>query len=229
MPAHAPTIHSLTKRSASPGGGRITYRGPGGTLYLNLTNRCSASCVFCLRQWSDGVYGQDLILDAEPGLEDVTKAIELEFMDAPADEVVFCGFGEPTLRLDVLLGTCEWLHLRRIRSRLDTNGHGNLLNPSVDVPGALAAAGLSAVTVSINAADPSSYEKLCRPIFAKAHKAVIAFATACVQLGIETTLSVVDHPDADRDDCAAMARAIGAGFRVRSLVSPSPAIPEDST
>ena len=75
-----------------------------------------------------------------------TQAIELAFLDGPADEVVFCGFGEPTMRLDVVLAVTEWLRLRRIRRRLDTNGHGQLLNPDVDVPAALAAAGLDAVT-----------------------------------------------------------------------------------
>ena len=132
--------------------GTIAYRA-GGSIYLNLTNRCSSSCEFCIREWSDGVYGEDLRLDHEPELDEVTQAIEVAFMDGPADEVVFCGFGEPTMRLDVVLAVTEWLRLRRIRSRLDTNGHGDLLNPDVDVPAALAAAGLDAVTVSLNAAD----------------------------------------------------------------------------
>ena len=112
------------------------------------------------------------MLEQEPERDDVTQAIELEFLDGPADEVVFCGFGEPTMRLDVVLAVTEWLRLRRIRSRLDTNGHGQLLNPDVDVPAALAAAGLDAVSVSLNAADPETYDRVCRPVFGKAYRAV---------------------------------------------------------
>lgn len=207
-------------RPVAPSAGRVAYRGPGGAVYLNITNRCSSSCGFCLRVWSDGVYGENLVLDVEPELEDVVAAIEIEFLDGPAEEVVFCGFGEPTIRLDVVLAVAEWLRLRRIRARLDTNGHGQLLNPDVDVPAALAAAGLSAATVSLNAADPIAYDGLCRPMFSKAHRAVVKFAEDCGRLGIETTISVVDCPGADIRGCEAIARAMKAGFRVRALATP---------
>ncbi|MBN2205419.1 MAG: radical SAM protein [Thermoleophilia bacterium] len=204
----------------SAGRGTIAYRGRGDAIYLNLTNRCSCACEFCIREFSDGVYGEVLVLDQEPGVEDVTAEVERAFMDGPADEVVFCGFGEPTMRLDVVLGVTEWLRLRRIRSRLDTNGHGQLLNPDVDVPAVLATAGLTAATVSLNAADPETYDLLCRPMFSKAHRAVIRFAELCVGHGIETTLTAVDYPGADPEGCAAIAGAIGAGFRLRRLARP---------
>ena len=112
--------------------GTVAYRA-GDSLYLNITNRCSSACEFCLREWTNGVYGVDLRLDHEPALAEVTQAIEVAFLDGPADEVVFCGFGEPTMRLDLVLAVTEWLRLRRIRSRLDTNGHGELLNPEMNV------------------------------------------------------------------------------------------------
>ncbi len=200
--------------------GRVAYRGPSGAIYLNLTNRCSSDCEFCLRSWTDGVYGVPLVLDVEPDIEDVLAALELEFLDGPAGEVVFCGFGEPTMRLDVVLTVTEWLHLRRLRTRLDTNGHGSLLNPDLDVPVALARAGLDAVTVSLNAADPLAYERICRPTFAKAHRAAVRFAEECVENGIATTLTVVEYPDADVAGCEALARRLGATFRVRALVTP---------
>jgi len=204
----------------SAGRGAIAYRGRGDAIYLNITNRCSCACEFCLREFSDGVYGAVLVLDEEPDADDVTAEIERAFMDGPADEVVFCGFGEPTMRLDVVLGVTEWLRLRRLRSRLDTNGHGQLLNPDVDVSAVLAATGLSAVTVSLNAADPETYDLLCRPTFSKAHRAVIRFAEQCVGHGIETTLTAVDCPGADPEGCAAIASALGAGFRLRRLALP---------
>lgn len=200
--------------------GRVAYRGGSG-IYLNITNRCSCACEFCLRRWSDGVYGEVLTLDYEPDADEVTQAIELESLDGPADEVVFCGFGEPTMRLDVVLAVTEWLRLRRLPARLNTNGHGQLLNPGVDdVPARLAAAGLTAVSVSLNAADPLTYDQICRPTFAKAHRALLRFAEECVRLGMITTLTAVDYPGADLEGCAAIARAMGAGFRARRLAKP---------
>ena len=141
-------------------------------------------------------------------------------MDGPANEVVFCGFGEPTMRLDVVLAVTEWLRLRRIRSRLDTNGHGQLLNPDVDVPAALAAAGLDAVTVSLNAATPEEYDRVCRPVFSKSYRAVLHFAEQCLTHGIETTLTAVDYPGADLPGVADIAAAMGAGFRARGYAAP---------
>ncbi len=199
--------------------GVIAYRG-GDTIYLNITNRCSSACEFCLRAWTDGVYGESLRLDQEPDVDEVTTAIELAFLDGPADEVAFCGFGEPTMRLDVVLAVTEWLRLRRIPARLDTNGHGQLLNPDVDVPAALAAAGLTAVSVSLNAADPETYDLICRPVFSKAYRAVLRFAEECVGHDIETTLTAVAHSDVDLDAVAAIAQAMGAAFRARGLAAP---------
>lgn len=207
----------MTARPAPAG--TVAYRA-GSSVYLNLTNRCSSACEFCIRDWSAGVYGEDLRLHHEPDVDEVTEAIERAFMDGPADEVVFCGFGEATMRLDVVLPVVEWLRLRRIRSRLDTNGHGQLLNPDVDVPAALAAAGLDAVTISVNAADPGEYDRVCRPMFAKSHRAVLRFAEQCVAQGIETTLTAVDYPGADLPSVADLAAAIGAGFRARGYAAP---------
>ena len=198
----------------------IAYRGSGGAVYLNITNRCSSGCEFCLREWTDSVYGEVLTLTHEPEADEVTRSIELEFLEGPADEVVFCGFGEPTMRLDVVLAVTEWLRLRRIPVRLDTNGHGQLLNPELDVPAALSAAGLGAVTVSLNAADPESYDRICQPLFGKAYRAVIQFAEQCVKQDMQTTLTAVDYPGADLAGCEAIATAMGAGFRARGLATP---------
>jgi MoaA/NifB/PqqE/SkfB family radical SAM enzyme len=104
--------------------------------------------------------------------------------------------------------------------RLDTNGHGQLLNPDVDVPAALAAAGLDAVTVSLNAATPEEYDRVCRPVFTKSYRAVLRFAEQCLAHGIETTLTAVDYPGADLPAVADLAAALGAGFRARGYAAP---------
>jgi TatD DNase family protein len=129
---------------------------------------------------------------------------------------VFCGLGEPTLRLAEVLAVTEWLRLRRVPVRLDTNGLGQLANPGLEVVPALVAVGLDGVSVSLNAADPETYDRLCRPIYSKAFRAVIAFATECIRAGLPTTLTVVDHPEVDAAACAALAERLGAGFRVRA-------------
>jgi GTP 3',8-cyclase len=197
----------------------IVYRGKG-NLYLNITNRCSCDCDFCFRSFTDGVFGSDLVLSHEPTAEELTREIELAHLDGPADEVAFVGMGEPTMRLGLVLAVTEWLTTRRLRSRLVTNGHGRLLNPETDVVGGLARAGLGAVTVSLNAADPESYDLLCRPTFSKSFREVIHFAEACVKAGIPTTLTAVDVPEADAEGCRAIADALGASFRLRPHVPP---------
>ena len=197
----------------------IVYRGKG-NIYLNITNRCSCDCDFCFRTFTTDVFGSDLALSTEPTSDELTREIELAFLDGPADEVAFVGMGEPTMRLDVVLAVTEWLKTRRLRSRLVTNGHGRLLNPDVDVVASLARAGLDAVTVSLNAADPETYDLLCRPVFSKAFREVILFAEECVGAGIATTLTAVDLPEADPDGCRSIAEAIGASFRLRAYVPP---------
>src|SRR5665811_2211700 len=104
----------------------------------------------CIRdRFTDGFCGYNLKLTGDPSLEEILRELELEFLEGPAGEVVFVGFGEPTMCLDEVLGVAEWLKLRRIPSRLDTNGHGQLLHPERDVARELAAAGLGAVSVSL--------------------------------------------------------------------------------
>ena len=158
----------------------------------------------------------------EPELDEVTQAIELAFLDGPADEVVFCGFGEPTMRLDVVLAVTEWLRLRRIRSRAWTpTATASCSTRMSDVPAALAAAGLDAVTVSLNAADPESYDRVCRPDVLQVLQGRPAF---------RRTVSCAWHRDhADRrrlpgrrpaPACADLAAAMGAGFRARGYAAP---------
>lgn len=189
------------------------------SLYLNITNRCSNHCSFCAKFSSYTVKGHYLRLRQEPTFAEVIAAVGPD-PEEKYDEVVFCGFGEPTMRLDLVLAVAEWLRLRRIRSRLDTNGHGGLLNPDLDVPAALAAAGLDAVTVSLNAATPEEYDRVCRPVFTKSYRAVLRFAEQCLAHGMETTLTAVDYPGADVPAVADLAAAMGLGFRARGYAAP---------
>ena len=106
----------------------ITYE-VGGNLYLNITNRCPCACTFCIRTLCDGAYGSDpLWLEHEPSQEEIFAALEQRDL-SQYREVVFCGFGEPTERLDVLLETARYLKQHGVRCiRLNTNGLSDLIH-----------------------------------------------------------------------------------------------------
>lgn len=197
----------------------IAYRAKN-NVYLNLTSRCSSDCTFCLAKFTDKVYGYDLRLTADPPLEEILQELEAAFLEGPAEEVVLVGLGEPTLRLDVVLKIIEWLRLRRIRARLNTNGHAQLLYPERQVARELAVAGLNAVSISLVAHNSEVYNQLCRPFFSKAYRAVLQFAQDCLSEGMEVTLTVVELPEVDIEAARSIAAKIGAGFRVRPLITP---------
>ena len=197
----------------------IAYRGRG-NIYLNITNRCSSDCGFCVGKFTDIVFGVNLRLEAEPGLDEILAELETAFLDGPADAVVFAGLGEPTMRLDEVIRVTEWLTLRRLASRLNTNGLGGLINPGRDVAAELAGAGLGAVSVSLVAHNSEVYNQLCSPIYSKAYREVLKFSRRCIEEGIDTELTAVELPEVDMGACRSIAEKMGAGFRARPLVTP---------
>ncbi|MCL2084929.1 MAG: TatD family nuclease-associated radical SAM protein [Oscillospiraceae bacterium] len=189
----------------------------GDGLYINLTNRCTADCDFCVRNFSGAVGDADTLwLDAEPSAEQVLAEISGRALE-DASEIVFCGFGEPTLRLGVLLDVARALKERRpgARVRVNTNGHASLIHGG-DVTPRLSGL-IDALSVSLNFPDAESYNKHCRPAFGLgAHAAVIDFASRAKQYVPEVTLTVLDTLGADETEaCRAAARRLGVGFRIR--------------
>lgn len=185
-----------------------------GNLYLNITNQCSAGCVFCIKNTCDGVYGYNLRLSEEPSEEEIITELEsLKLSDYK--EVVFTGFGEPTCRFDTVLRITNWLHKRRIPVRLDTNGHAALINPGREVVTELKAAGLDAVSVSLNAESEEKYSRLCRPVFEGSYRALLDFTKKAVKAGIRTRMTVVGQKGIDIRECEKIATGLGASFRVR--------------
>lgn len=201
---------TITKESISD---TICYEAHG-NLYLNITNRCTASCVFCIREFSDGVYGYNLRLSHEPSVAEIIdrlKSLDL----SKYREVVFTGFGEPTVRLDCVLEVTRWLSERGISVRLDTNGHAGLLYPERDVISELKEVRISAVSVSLNAESEELYEKLCMPVYDNAYKALLDFTKSAITAGIRTRMTVVDLPEIDVQKCERIAHELGADFYVR--------------
>ncbi len=187
-----------------------------GNLYLNITNRCTNECRFCVRYQSDVLWGYNLRLDREPTVEEIVGAIgdPTRFR-----EVVFCGYGEPTIRLDVLKAVAARVREAGGRVRLDTNGQGNLIW-NRNVAPELASV-LDSVSVSLNAQDAETYARVCRPRFGEvAFGHVVAFIKECKKAGLEVTASVVDVPEVDLEAVGALARDLGVPLKVRGRGEP---------
>jgi TatD DNase family protein len=181
------------------------------SLYLNITNRCTNNCYFCVRQQTVFVKGHNLKLDAEPSVDEIIKAVG----DPSAyKEIVFCGYGEPTTRLDAVKDVARYLKSKGSKVRLVTNGHGDLINKK---PIAAELSGLvDSVSVSLNTDDEKLYEKICKPEFgAAAHAAVLKFIKDCVAAGMRTEVTCLDLPEIDISACEKAARGLGAAFRQR--------------
>jgi TatD DNase family protein len=189
----------------------------GDALYLNLTSACTLACVFCpkIRDGDWVVGGHDLRLTRPPSVDEVWAQVERAGV-ANQTEVVFTGLGEPTRRLDVLLEVARRLvraGARRIR--LDTDGLANL-REGRDVTPELAAAGVGAVVVSLNAPDAPTYARLCPNVHgAAAWEAARGFIRAAVRHVPEVQASFVGMPGLDEGACRRAAEELGATFRWR--------------
>ena len=193
-----------------PGKGQITYP-IRNSLYLNITNRCSAACTFCVRYHTDFVKGHNLRLAEEPKADQLIKEIGDPKRYA---EVVFCGYGEPLLRFDVVKAVAAEVKRRGGRVRIDTNGHANLINKRNVLP---ELAGLvDAVSVSLNAQNAELYTRISQPQFGiETYDAVKEFIREAVKYIPDVTATVVTLPEVDVEACRKIAEELGAKFRVR--------------
>ncbi|MCL2752348.1 MAG: TatD family nuclease-associated radical SAM protein [Firmicutes bacterium] len=187
----------------------------GGSLYINLTSKCSNDCIFCLRNGTDGVGGETLWLDREPEAGEVIAALSACDL-AAYKETVFCGFGEPTYRMDALVEIGRFLRGAGKYVRLDTNGQGCLIN-GYDITPCLSGA-VDFVSVSLNNANTAAYNKNCNSIYANAYEQLLEFAKKCKEQGIRVQFSVVDIiPPDEIERCREIAKKMGAEFKLRSL------------
>jgi TatD family-associated radical SAM protein len=185
-----------------------------GNRYLNITSRCTLRCRFCPKfnkRWD--VQSYNLRLHHEPSVDEILDAVG---DPAEFNEVVFCGLGEPTLRLDVLLEVAERLKHRDARVRLNTDGLANLAYGE-DVTPRLAGR-VDAVSVSLNAQDEATYVFHCRPRLRGSFGAVLAFIRGARRYVPEVAVSAIDGlPGVDIRACARLAAELGVGFRRRVL------------
>ena len=190
------------------------------SLYLNITNRCSNDCWFCFRNFKQGVGGFNLKLEREPTTAEVKTELEYALPLKRWGEVVFCGFGEPTVRLDVLLEVARWMRKRGVSVpiRVDTNGHGYALNKGRDVVEELQGAGVNKVSVSLNGHDEASYAENCRPQFEGGFAAVLEFIKKAKKAGLDVEVSAVRMPEVDMEKVGAVAESLGVPLRIRDYI-----------
>ena len=202
----------------------ITYEYEG-ALYVNLTNKCNCNCEFCLRRGKaeGSIYTEDsLWLEREPSREEALESF-LSRDVCSYREIVFCGYGEPTYRLDMIL----WL-VDRLKEkfgdklppvRINTNGHANLIqgrNVCSELKGRI-----DTLSISLNATNAADYVALCHPIQGEAaYQAMLDFAKESAAYVSNVVMTIVDKDKTreEIDQCFAIAEELVVTLRVRSFI-----------
>ena len=188
-------------------------------IYINLTNRCTNECIFCLRQDKDDVCGQELWLDSEDFTsEDVIGQLKKFNLSS---EVIFCGYGEPMLKFEVLRQVAKYIKetYPEIKIRVNTNWHANFIYKKNVVPELVGL--VDEFSVSLNASNSEEYDELSQPKFENAYEEVKKFIKCSADAGIETVASIVDGYKGRRLDvekCREIAESLGAKLRVREWI-----------
>ena len=190
----------------------------GKNIYVNVTNRCPCSCTFCIRNEQVGVYGSDsLWLEHEPSFDEV-KA-ELDKKDfSQYKEVVFCGYGEPTERIDFVMELCDYIKSKSdIKIRINTNGLANLIHGCDKTP--ILKGRVDILSISLNAPTSEEYMEVSRPIFKeKAFPAILEFAKKAKEYVPKVMFSVVDCIGEEKvARSKELADQVGVKLRVRKF------------
>jgi len=195
-------------------------------IYINLTNRCTNECIFCLRKDKDDVCGQKLWLETEDfTADDVISQLDKvigEFQPGSfKNEIVFCGYGEPMLKFEVLRQVAKYIkeNYPDVNVRVNTNGHANFVYKKNIVPELVGL--IDEISVSLNAASSDEYDELSQPKFEKAYEEVKRFIKCCSDAGIKTVASIVDGYKGRRLDvekCRQISNSLGADLRVREWI-----------
>ena len=194
----------------------ITYEGRN-SLYINMTNRCPCACTFCLRQQAPGVYGSDsLWLEREPTVEEVCESID-KWDLSKYSEIVFCGYGEPTVRLDDLLKVAAYIKSKsNIPIRINTNGLADLI-AGEKVAHKLQGL-IDTVSVSLNATNKEDYLRVVRPKFGiDSFDAMLSFTKDCAKYVPSVIMTVVDEVTTkeEQEKSRLICESLGAKLRIR--------------
>ena len=197
----------------------ITYEVEG-ALYINVTNRCTNNCEFCIRKNGDGAYGSDsLWLEREPTEDEILESVFLRDLSAYR-EIVFCGYGEPSIRLDVIRSVAVKIKERcSLPVRINTNGHSSLYHGYDTAPAYKDA--FDCVSISLNTPSPERYDEICHPVKAGSFEAMLDFVREVKNYVPSVLLSVVrDFLTADElAECHRIADDLGVTLKVRDYIS----------
>ncbi len=200
----------------------ITYN-VGDGLYVNITNKCTNACDFCIRNNGEGAYGSDpLWLESEPTREQVLEDIKNAFGKKAYSELVFCGYGEPTCRLFDMLWVCKEVKasIPGIKIRLNTNGQSDLIWERDTAP--MFEGLVDSISISLNSADAQKYQDVCHSVYGEqAYTAMLNFAHNVTKYVPEVALSVVRGflSEDDISVCQKIADNAGVRLRVREYIS----------
>jgi len=191
----------------------------GNSLYLNVSNRCSNSCYFCFREVKNGIQEFNLKLEKEPTTQEVMEELRKVINKKNWSEVVFCGFGEPLERLNLVLEVTRWVKKHYWKNvRVDTNGQGYLLNKGIDVVHELKNAGVYKVSVSLNAHNKQTYNQICKPVFKDAYENILEFIKKAKKEGLETEATAVTIPEVEITKIREKTEKIGVKFTIREYI-----------
>lgn len=186
-------------------------------LYVNLTNRCTSSCTYCIRyKWNWKFRGYNLKLKKEPSFDDVINSIR-KYSKKKYREIVFCGYGEPMLRLNLLKKLAAYLKKEGFTIRINTNGHGNLIwkrNICPELEGII-----DNISISLNACNPWAYYSINKPEFGiKTFDAVLEFIKQAKKYVKNVNVTFVKTRGASESKCKQIANKIGVNFRARPFL-----------
>ena len=197
----------------------VTYE-VDGALYLNVTNRCTNNCDFCIRHNGDGAYGSDpLWLEREPSEDEILSSIFSRDLGIYR-EIVFCGYGEPSIRLDVIRNVAIKIKEKcDLPIRINTNGHSSLYHGYDTAP--LYKDAFDCVSISLNTPSPERYDEICHPVKEGSFEAMLSFAREVKSYVPSVLLSVVKDflsPE-ELTECYRIAESLGVTLKVRDYIS----------
>jgi TatD DNase family protein len=183
----------------------------GESLYVNVTNRCNSDCVFCDRKGDAVINGYSLKMSKA---EEPDAEIYISEIGDPTKykEIVFCGYGEPTIRWDVVKQIAEYVKANGGKTRMNSDGHGNYINKR-DITPELKDV-IDTVSISLNSTDPKQYAKLMR-VNENLHSEMIDFAKRAKNY-TNVVMSIVGLSSVDTENAKQfVTNEIGVSFRER--------------
>ena len=185
------------------------------SVYANITNKCNCSCTFCIRSQKDGIGSADTLWHEKNPSKDVVLDAIRNYDFTGFDELVFCGYGEPTCALDTLLAAAKIAKEEKgLRTRLNTNGLGNEENGR-NIVSELAEV-IDSVSISLNAPDSARYQEVSRPKYENGFDKMVDFAKKCKEKIKDVKWSIVDVlPNEDIERCRQISENTGIELRIR--------------